>query len=780
MRNLLLLIAITSLFMVVPTYAQPKVLNPYMLKQVGATNDQPLCWSTANDRWEPGNCGGGTPLTDTDDLTEGATNLYFTNARARAAISGGNNVTYTSGTGVIDVDSFPFSSLTGTASDAQIPDTITVSNYLPLVGGTLTGSLVTDNLGIEFAESDTNPGCAAGEFKIYADLSENTLKKCDNGVVSDLDTTTGAPSFDTITGGTNTSAAMIIGTGGSLTVSGSGTINATTLSSTALADFILETELDAEAELETQLADVTDVFTNNDQIGAANLGTDSVSADELNATGVEAELEAVLDLQELQGAVTDGQVPDTITVSNYLLLAGGTLTGQLISDNLGIEFTESDTNPTCAAGNFSIYADLSENTLKKCNNGTVSDLDTTGGGGSSINLEENNVEVISAANLTGIDFLGADFDVTDSSFEADVAIAAAITRDTEWDSIAELESATSANILTSDEGVQMASAVTTDNSLLKTVGTSGRNAEETGVTIDDSNNMTLPGTLTVGSTSSTILTAEGATADAFETVLALVDPTADRTITLPNATGTVTLLEDFDTFAELDALVADKALTNLADNFTVAGDWTLTGAWDASAATVQIPGSITLPGSCSGTEIYLDTNATSGQQLYACESGTFVLQGDGNSGGGSGDPVGANENQSFTSQTSVVLTHNFGHNKLIVNCYNGSEAAIEPATITIGSGPAYDTTVTFSSAQTGRCVVSGGGAAIYTATITAQTSFAVTAATHGLGTNAYVGACHDNSATPEQVWPDTAPRNGSGDITLNFGSSFTGTCEIRQ
>ena len=32
---------------------------------------------------------------------------------------------------------------------------------------------------------------------------------------------------------------------------------------------------------------------------------------------------------------------------------------------------------------------------------------------------------------------------------------------------------------------------------------------------------------------------EGATADAFETTLLATDPTADRTITLPNVTGTV-------------------------------------------------------------------------------------------------------------------------------------------------------------------------------------------------------------------------------------------------
>ena len=32
---------------------------------------------------------------------------------------------------------------------------------------------------------------------------------------------------------------------------------------------------------------------------------------------------------------------------------------------------------------------------------------------------------------------------------------------------------------------------------------------------------------------------EGATADAFETTLAVTDPTADRTVTIPNITGTV-------------------------------------------------------------------------------------------------------------------------------------------------------------------------------------------------------------------------------------------------
>ena len=44
---------------------------------------------------------------------------------------------------------------------------------------------------------------------------------------------------------------------------------------------------------------------------------------------------------------------------------------------------------------------------------------------------------------------------------------------------------------------------------------------------------------------------EGATADGFETALAVTDPTADRTITLPDATGTVALTSDVTTHANL-------------------------------------------------------------------------------------------------------------------------------------------------------------------------------------------------------------------------------------
>lgn len=43
---------------------------------------------------------------DTDDVSEGSTNLYYTDARTRAAVSAGGDLTYTSGTGVFSVTTY--------------------------------------------------------------------------------------------------------------------------------------------------------------------------------------------------------------------------------------------------------------------------------------------------------------------------------------------------------------------------------------------------------------------------------------------------------------------------------------------------------------------------------------------------------------------------------------------------------------------------------------------------------------------------------------------------
>lgn len=89
-----------------------------------------------------------------------------------------------------------------------------------------------------------------------------------------------------------------------------------------------DTEWDSAAEIDAATTDA-DFSRSTHTHTASTLETDSVSADELNATGVESELEAVMDLQDLQGAVTDAQVPDTITIG-----AASTVDDAALSTNI--------------------------------------------------------------------------------------------------------------------------------------------------------------------------------------------------------------------------------------------------------------------------------------------------------------------------------------------------------------------------------------------------------------------------------------------------------------
>ena len=55
---------------------------------------------------------------------------------------------------------------------------------------------------------------------------------------------------------------------------------------------------------------------------------------------------------------------------------------------------------------------------------------------------------------------------------------------------------------------------------------------------------TMTGNLEIGNTAAIVF--EGATADTYETTLTVIDPTADNTVSLPNATGTVALTSNLD------------------------------------------------------------------------------------------------------------------------------------------------------------------------------------------------------------------------------------------
>ena len=92
------------------------------------------------------------------------------------------------------------------------------------------------------------------------------------------------------------------------------------------------------------------------------------------------------------------------------------------------------------------------------------------------------------------------------------------------------------------------------------------------ITLDD--NVTISGNLTVSGTTTTVdsttisiqnaFVFEGATDDAHETTLTTVDPTGDRTISLPNATGTIVLQDTTDT-------LTNKTITSAVLNTAVSG-----------------------------------------------------------------------------------------------------------------------------------------------------------------------------------------------------------------
>ena len=100
------------------------------------------------------------------------------------------------------------------------------------------------------------------------------------------------------------------------------------------------------------------------------------------------------------------------------------------------------------------------------------------------------------------------------------------------------------------------------------------------------------GALEIGAAGSLVF--EGSTADGFETTLAVVDPTADRTITLPNVTGTVVTTGDTGTVTS--TMILDGTIVNADVNASAA----IAGT-KIEAGTTSVRGTVQLTDSVSST-----------------------------------------------------------------------------------------------------------------------------------------------------------------------------------
>lgn len=101
----------------------------------------------------------------------------------------------------------------------------------------------------------------------------------------------------------------------------------------------------------------------------------------------------------------------------------------------------------------------------------------------------------------------------------------------------------------------------------------------------DSNALTTTGTYTLTNKTigSTGLFFEGATDNGFETLLTVVDPTADNTITLPNLSGTVSLI------AATETLSNKTFNTQIAINGSASGTAIITAPNTAGTPTLTLP-----------------------------------------------------------------------------------------------------------------------------------------------------------------------------------------------
>lgn len=75
---------------------------------------------------------------------------------------------------------------------------------------------------------------------------------------------------------------------------------------------------------------------------------------------------------------------------------------------------------------------------------------------------------------------------------------------------------------------------------------------------------------------------EGATANGFETTLAVVDPTADRTVTFPDVSGTVITTGNL---TGITAITSATITSGTLGNALAAGTYKITGLGDASEST---------------------------------------------------------------------------------------------------------------------------------------------------------------------------------------------------
>lgn len=286
---------------------------------------------------------------------------------------------------------------------------------------------------------------------------------------------------------------------------------------------------------------------------------------------------------------------------------------------------------------------------------------------------------------------------------------------------------------------------------------------------------TITGQLLIGPAGTFVF--EGATANDFETTLGVVDPTADRTINLPNVSGTV--VTTGDTGSVTSTMIADGTIANVDINASAAIDYsklaTLTsgnivlGNVSNVATSTAVTGDVTISNAgvtaiSSGVIVDADINAS------AAISGSKIVA-------GTTSVVGVVQ---LTDSTSSTSTTTAATPNAVKSAYDLANAALPKAggtmtgTITFAAGQtisgygAIDTAQTWTKGQRGEITALTDGATI-TADFADSNNFSVTLG----GGRTLANPSNLTAGQSGCIW---ITQDGTGSRTLAYGSQwdFTG------